>query len=80
VNKSTSLSWVWTHIRKHYSFSQSEVNFLRLSSFKRENDERYETFYQRIIAHLDDNLLTVASGMHHDSAVATVDEEMSPTT
>ena len=57
TKKSTSLSWVWARIRKHYSFTQSEVNFLRLHTIQRETDERYETFYQRIVAHLDDNLL-----------------------
>ena len=40
LKKSTSLSWVWNRIRKHYSFTQSEVNFLQLSTIKRENNER----------------------------------------
>ena len=35
--------------------------------------------YQRIIAHLEDNLLTVASGLLHDSEVIAEDEVMSPT-
>ena len=38
-----------------------------------------ETLYQRIMAHLDDNLLTADSGIHHDGAALTRDEEMSPT-
>jgi len=55
INKSTSLTWIWHRVRKHYSFAQSEVNFLKLSNIKRESDKRYETFFQRIIAHLEDN-------------------------
>ena len=78
IKKSTSLKWIWQRVRKHYSFSQSEVNFLKLYTIKREPDERYETLYQRIVAHLDDNLLTVESGIHHDGAALAADEEMSP--
>ena len=51
IKRSTSLSWIWNRLRKHYSFTASEVNFLRLSEIKKEEGERYETFYQRIIAH-----------------------------
>ncbi len=79
IKKSTSLSWIWQRIRKHYSFSQSEVNFLRLNEIRREPDERYETLFQRIVAHLDDNLLTTTSNITHDGERITVDEEMSPT-
>ena len=79
LKKSTSLKWIWKRVRKHYSFSQSEVNFLKLYSIKREPEERYETLYQRIIAHLDDNLLTVESGIIHDGAAVASDEEITPT-
>ena len=34
IKRSMSLSWVWQRIRKHYNFSQSEVNFLNLASIK----------------------------------------------
>ena len=56
IKRSTSLSWIWQRIRKHFNFVQSEVNFLTLSNISRKQDERYETFYQRIVAHLEDNL------------------------
>ena len=79
IKKSTSLKWIWTRVRKHYSFTQSEVNFLKLYAIKREPDERYETLFQRIVAHLDDNLLTTESGILHDGAALAADEEMTPT-
>ena len=79
IKKSTGLTWIWARVRKHFSFTQSEVNFLKLHTIKKEDDERYETLFQRIIAHLDDNLLTVASDVHHDGAVVAADEIMSPT-
>ena len=36
---------------------QSEANFMSLCEIKRKDDERYEMFFQRILAHIDDNLL-----------------------
>ena len=80
LKDSTSLAWIWTRIRRHYGFVQSEVHFLALSDIKRKDDERYETFFQRIRCHLDDNLLTITSGIQHNGAAVTVDEVMSPTT
>ena len=66
-------------LESHCNFSQSEVNCLSLSDIQREADERYETFYQCIVAHSEDNLLSVVSGLQHDGAVATKDQVMSPT-
>ena len=80
IRQSTSLDWIWSRIRRHYHLVQSEVNFLSLHQLTRKEDERYETFYQRILAHLHDNLLTVASGLQHDGAAITADENISPTT
>ena len=80
MKRITSLAWIWKRIRKHCSFSQSEVNFLGLHAITQQEGERYETFYQRIVGHLEDNLLTVTSGLEHDGAAPTEDEPMSPTT
>ena len=80
LKSSTSLSWIWNRIRQHYGFMQSEVHFLNLHKIKKLPDERYETFYQRIVSHLEDNLLTVASNLQHDGEDVEEDEAMSPTT
>jgi len=80
IKRSTNLAWIWQRIRRHFNFLQSEVNFLNLTNISRKPDERYEKFYQRIVAHIEDKLLTVASGLRHDGALPTVDEAMSPTT
>ena len=77
--KCTSMEWIWQRIRRHYGFSQSEVHFLKLASIKLESNERYETFFQRIMAHLYDNLLTVGSSIKFDGEEITENEEMSPT-
>ena len=77
--KCTSLNWIWQRLRRHYGFSQSEVHFLNLSSIKMESEERHETFFQRIMAHLYDNLLTAGSEIKFDGEAPTANEEMSPT-
>ena len=67
-------------ICRHYGFVQSEANFLSLCEIKRKEGERYETFFQRILAHIDDNLLTAASNIQHDGFEVEKDEVMSLTT
>ena len=79
LKKSTSLSWIWARIRKHYSFTKSEANFLKLHNITCLENECYETFFQRIMSHLEDSLLTAGSDIQHDGAAVTVDKEMSPT-
>ena len=53
---------------------------MKLTTIQREDGERYETLYQRVLAHLDDNLLTTTCGLTHDGAVPEANEDMSPTT
>ena len=79
IKKSTSLAWIWSRVRKYFSFTQSEVNFMKLHTIQKVEGERYETLFQRLISHLEDNLLTVASGINHDGAPVAADETMSPT-
>ena len=52
---------------------------MRISTIKRGPDERFETLYQRIVAHLEDNKLTTESNIQHDGAAVTTNEELSPT-
>ena len=80
MKSSTSLAWIWKRVRLHFGFVQSEVHFLKMNEIKRQDDERYETLYQRILAHIDDNLLTVASNIQHNGQAVAQDEVMSPTT
>ena len=65
IKQSTNLAWIWQRIRRQFNIFQSEVNFLNLANISRKPGEHYETFCQRIVAHLEDNLLTVASGLSH---------------
>ena len=61
--KCTSLNWIWERVRRHYGFTKSEGNFLKLATIKHKDGERYESFFQRIMAHLYDNLLCPGSAL-----------------
>ena len=61
VKKSTGLKWIWQRIRQHYGFRQSEVNFLNIHKIMGTDRERYETLFQRLVSHVEDNLLTTDS-------------------
>ncbi len=75
----TTLDEIWQVIRDYYGFKQSETQFLKFSSLKWEQGERPEKLYRRILAHLQDNLLTKESGLLHDKKAPTENEDMSPT-
>ena len=79
INNSTSLDSIWQKIRKYFNIKQSETQFMKLYSIQWEADERPEKLYQRILAHLQDNLLSTSSTLLYDSAKVTTNEDMSPT-
>ena len=76
---STNIESVWNFIRKYYSFQQSEAQFMKLCSIKMEDKERPERLYQRILAHLQDNLLKKDGKLKHDGTPVGQDEDISPT-
>ena len=78
--KCTSLKWIFNRVRRHYGFNKSEVNFLKLATISRKEGERYEAFFQRIMAHLYDNLLSPDSQLLYDGELYTQSEDMSPST
>lgn len=77
--QSVSISSVWQRIRKYYCFQQSESQFLKLSLIRQEEGERPERLYQRILAHIQDNMLCKDSTLLHDGEKVSADEEISPT-
>ena len=79
INNSTSLSYIWQAIRTHFGFQSTGGHFLDFSEIKLLPDERPETLYQRILAFVSDNLLTVEGGISHHGELIDQDEELSPT-
>ena len=78
VKNSTSLNAIWQSIRLHYGFQSSGFHFLDLAEIKLEARERPEDLNQRLVAFIDDNLLTVGGLSHHGHRL-TEDEEITPT-
>ena len=79
IKRSLSLNWIWARLRKYYQFEQNEGNFLKISTIRRQEGERYETLYQRLVAHIEDNLLSPDANLIHDGSIYDQVEEMSPT-
>ena len=79
VKNSTSLNDIWGKIRLHYGFQSTGAHFLDFSDIKLEADERPEDLYQRLVAFVEDNLLTTASCITHHGDRVTEDEELTPT-
>lgn len=79
VKNSTSIGCVWQAIRLHYGFQSSGSHLLDFADIKFEPDERPEDLYQRLVAFVEDNLLTAEGGIQHYGETPDVDEELSPT-
>lgn len=78
IRNSVSIESVWQSIRSHYGFQSSGGHFLDLAEIKLEHNERPEDLYQRLIAFVEDNLLTPAGRITHHGDAVTVEEELTP--
>ncbi|KAK6194704.1 hypothetical protein SNE40_000287 [Patella caerulea] len=76
---STSFENICQKIRKYYGFKQSEAQFMKFAEIAWETGERPEKLYQRVVAHLQDNLLRQDSQLVHDGETPVRNEIMSPT-
>ena len=78
VKNSTSLDNVWQAIRAHFGFQTTGAHFIDFADIKLKPGERPEDLYQRIVAFVEDNLLTVDSDIEHHGEDLEEDEEMTP--
>ena len=78
VRNSTSLDNVWQSIRAHYGFQTTGAHFIDFADIKLKPGERPEDLYQRIVAFVEDNLLTTESGITHHGEDPEDDEELTP--
>ena len=69
---------VWQAIRAHFGFQTTGAHFIDFADIKLKPGERPEDLYQRIVAFVEDNLLTTESGITHHDEDPEEDEEMSP--
>ena len=78
VRNSTSLDNVWQSIRAHFGFQTTGAHFIDFADFKLKPGEKPEDLYQRIVAFVEDNLLTTESGITHHDEDPDEDEEVTP--
>ena len=69
---------IWQAIRLHFGFQTSGAHFLDFADLKLEPDENNEDLFQRLMAFVDDNLMTVGGGISHHGEFPAVDEDLSP--
>ena len=79
TKNSTSIDNIWQSIRAHFGFQSTGAHFIDLMNIQLKADERPKDLYQRIMAFVEDSLLTTTSGLSHHGEVPTEDEELTPT-
>ena len=79
VKNSTSVDNIWQSIHTHYGFQSIGGHFLDSADIKLEQGECPEDLYERLMAFVEDNLLTASSGIKHHEESPTKDEDISPT-
>ena len=70
VKNSTSIDSIWQAISLHFLVQTSGAHFL---------DERPEDLYQRLMAFIEDILLSRSSNITHHDETVEEDEDVSPT-
>lgn len=75
----TSLDDVWSIVRKYCNLTQSESQFMKFAEIKLEQNERPEKLYQRLIAHMQDNLMSPTSPLKFEGEKVKEEEVMCPT-
>ena len=77
VRNSTSLEHIWLVILLHFGFQTTGVHLLDFNDIQLQPEERPEDLYQRLVAFVEDNLLTAESNItHHGERVQ--DEALTP--
>ena len=78
VKNSTSLENVWQAIRAHFGFQTTGAHFIDFADITLKPGEKTEDLYQRIVAFVEDSLLTAESGITHHEEEPDEDEELTP--
>ena len=69
---------IWGKLREHYGLQTSGSKFIDLVGVRLNAGERYEDFYQRLLAFYEDNLLSTEDSIKHHGEDVTVSEELTP--
>ena len=78
VKSSTAMDTIWQLLRSHYGFQSTGGHFLDYADITLEAGERPEDLYQRLMAFVEDNLLTTAGSITHHGDRPDEDEDLTP--
>ena len=56
VNSSTSMSWIWRYLEKHYNIETKGSKFLDIAAIAHKPENNPNTFYKEVRARVFDNL------------------------
>ena len=76
VKTSTSIESIWQCIRLHFGFQTTGAHFLDLADIRLGAEERPEDLYQRIVAFVEDSLLSGHGILHHGDMVTEEEEDV----
>ena len=79
IKNSTSMAQIWQSIREHFGFQSTGAHFIDFSDIHLDPNERPEDLYQRLVAFVEDSMLTKEANITHHGECVTEDEEMTPT-
>ena len=75
-----SVKSIWRNIRLHYGFQSTGGHFYDFASICLDPDDKPLDLYQRLVAFVEDKLLTVDRNVSHHGEPPTKDETVSATT
>ena len=80
MNCSTSLSWVWDYLKKHYNIESRGSHFLGIAAINPRPDQKPIVFYKQFRAGFINNLRKANDTIvYKDNLKLTEDEKISPT-
>lgn len=56
TERSTSLTWIWNYLQRHYNIAPKGANFLRIASISYKSGDNHYSFYKKFRAGFIDNL------------------------
>ena len=79
MNSSTSLDWIWDHLRKHYNIEVKGSHFLDIASMRPTPGQKPVVFYKRFRCGFLDNMRKKDDKILYNNTRMTEDEKLSPT-
>ena len=79
TNEACSLHDIWSRLRTYYHFRKTGALILDYEALVPDPGESHESYWERLSAFVDDNLLSPTDNIKHLGAKVTAQERLSPT-